>query len=70
MFTNPGLTSLLAREHHRQILAEASRRRLRRQHGHQATNNVSGAGKIIRRLAAAIAGARIAAFTNTTTEHH
>ena len=47
MFTNPGLTSLLAREHYRQILAEASRRQLRRQHGHQATSNASGAGRII-----------------------
>jgi hypothetical protein len=70
MFTHPGLTGLLAREHYRQILAESSRRQLRRQHGHQATSNASGAGKIIRRLAAAIAGAGIAAFTNSTTEHH
>jgi hypothetical protein len=69
MFTNPGLTSLLAREHHRQILTEASRRQLRRQHGHQATSDISGAGKIIRHLAAAIAGAGIAALTNTTAEH-
>ena len=70
MFTHPGLASQLAREHHRQMLAEASRRQLRRRHGHQATRNASGAGKIIRRLAAAIAGAGIAAFTNSTTEHH
>jgi hypothetical protein len=70
MFTHPGLTSQLAREHHRQMLAEASRRQLRRRHSHQATRNASGAGKIIRRIAAAIAGAGIAALPNSTTEHH
>jgi hypothetical protein len=68
MFTHPGLTSQLAREHHRQMLAEASRRQLRRRHGHQATRNASGAGKIIRRIATAIAGVGIAALS--TTEHH
>ena len=70
MFTHPGLTSQLAREHHRQMLAEASRRQLRRRHGHQATRNASGAGKIIRRIATAIAGAGIAALPTRTTEHH
>ena len=69
MFTHPGLTSQLAREHHRQMLAEASRRQLRRRHGHQATRNASGAGKIIRRIATAIAGAGIAALPTSTTEH-
>jgi len=67
MFTHPGLTSQLAREHHHQMLAEASRRQLRRRHGRQATRNAGGAGKIIRRLAAAIAGAGIAALPKSTT---
>jgi hypothetical protein len=67
MFTHPGLTSQLAREHHRQMLAEASRRQLRRRHGHQATRNASGAGKIIHRIATAIAGAGIAALPTSTT---
>jgi hypothetical protein len=66
MFTHPGLTSQLAREHHRQMLAEASRRQLRRRHGDQVTRNASGAGKIIRRVAAAIAGAGIAALPSST----
>ena len=69
MFTHPDLISMLAREHNRQILMEASRRQVRRQHGHQATSNASGADGVIRRLAAAIAGAGIAAFTNST-EHY
>jgi hypothetical protein len=68
MFTHPGLTSQLAREHHHQMLAGASRRQLRRRHGRQATRNAGGAGKVIRRLAAAIAGAGIAALPDSTTE--
>jgi len=70
MFTHPGLTSQLAREHHRQMLAEASRRQLQRRDGHQATRNASGAGAIIHRVAAAIARAGIAALPSSTTEHH
>jgi hypothetical protein len=70
MFTHPGLTSQLAREHHRQMLAEARRRQLRPRYGRQATRNASGAGKIIRRVAAVIAGAGIAALPSSTTEHH
>ena len=70
MCTHPDLTSQLAREHHRQLLAEASRRQLRRRHGHLATRNASGTGKIIRRVAAAIAGAGSAALPGSTTEHH
>jgi hypothetical protein len=67
MFTHPGLTSQLAREHHRQMLAEAGRRQLRLRHGHQATRNASGTGKIIRRVAAAIVGAGIAALPSSST---
>jgi hypothetical protein len=70
MFTHPRLTSQLAREHHRQMLAGASRRQLRRRHGRQATRNAGGAGKVIRRVAAAIAGAGIAALPSSTTEHY
>jgi hypothetical protein len=70
MFTHPGLTSLLAREHYRRMLAEASRRQLRRRQGHQATRNASGAGKIIRRVVAAIADAGIAALSHSTSAHH
>ena len=70
MFTHPDLTSQLAREHHRQMLAEASRRQLRRRYSHRATSTANGASKIIRRLAAAIAGAGIAALPNSTTERH
>jgi hypothetical protein len=43
----------LARENHRQMLAQASQRQLRRQHGQQATR--TAAGTIIRRLATLIA---------------
>ena len=64
MFT-PSPTHQLAREHHRQMLAETSRRPLRRRHSHHATERASGAGKIIRRVTAAMAGAGIAALSST-----
>jgi hypothetical protein len=70
MFTNPDLATRLAHEHHRQMLAEASRRQLRRRCSHQATRNASGAGTIFRRIATAIAGAGIAALPASTTGHH
>jgi hypothetical protein len=70
MFTHPDLVGQLAREHHRQMLAEASQRQLRRRHSHQATRNAGAAGKIIRRVATAIAGAGIAAGRSSTTGHH
>jgi hypothetical protein len=69
MFTHPGLTSQLAREHHRQMLAEASRRQLGRRHGHHTTRGVSGAGTIIRRAVMAMAGAGLTAGRGSTTEH-
>jgi len=68
MFTHPDLASQLAREHHRQMLAEAGQRQLRRRH--QATRNASAAGTIIRRVATAIAGAGIAAGRSSPTGHH
>ena len=51
MFTHPDRLGQLAREHHHQMLAQASQRRLRHQHSHPAST------RIIRRLAALIAGA-------------
>jgi len=36
MFTHPDRVGQLARDQHRQMLAQASQRQLRRQHGHQA----------------------------------
>ena len=51
MFINPNLATRLAREHHRQLLAEASQRQLRHQHSRPA------ATRMIRRLATLIAGA-------------
>ena len=70
MSTHPDLTSQLAREHHRQMLAQAGRRQLRRRRGHQAARNANGVGTIIRRVATAIACAGIAAGRSSTTGHH
>ncbi len=55
MFTHPDRLGQLARQNHRQMLAQASQRPLRRQHGQQATRTATTAGIIIRRLAALIA---------------
>jgi hypothetical protein len=54
MFTHPGRLGQLAREHHRQMLARASQRQLRHQHGRPAAST-----RIVRRLAAAIARAGV-----------
>jgi hypothetical protein len=59
MFTNSHLTAQLAREHHRELLAQASQRQLARQHRRLA-HRTSGAG-ITGRLAAALARAGVAA---------
>ncbi len=56
MFTNPDLASRLAREHHHELLAQASRRQLRHQHGRSALGTPGPAARITRRLAAAITG--------------
>jgi hypothetical protein len=56
MFTHPDRIGQLAREHHHQMLAQASRRQLRHQHGRPAAST-----QIIRRLAAAIARAGVVA---------
>ncbi len=54
MFTHPGSIGQLAREHHRQMLAQASHRQLRHQHSRPAAST-----RIIRRLAAVIARAAV-----------
>ena len=54
MFTHPDRIGQLAREHHHQMLAQASQRRLRHQHSRPATTPT------IRRLASLIAGAGVA----------
>jgi hypothetical protein len=51
MFTHPDRIGQLAREHHHQMLAQASQRQLRHQHSRPA------ATRMIRRLATLIAGA-------------
>ena len=51
MFTHPDRIGQLAREHHHQMLAQASQRQLRHQHTRPAATT-----RIIRRLAALIAG--------------
>ncbi len=69
MCTHPSIVSQLAREHHRQMLAAASRRQVRRGQRRQATGAANGAGTIIRRAATAIAGAGLAAVRGSATEH-
>jgi hypothetical protein len=54
MFTQPDRIGQLATERHTQMLAEASRRQLRHQHGHPSPATRGGTG-ITRRLAAVIA---------------
>jgi len=54
MFTHPDRIGQLALEHHHQMLAQASQRQLRHQHSRPAATT-----RIIRRLAALIAGAGV-----------
>jgi hypothetical protein len=61
MFSHPDRIAQLARDHHRQMLAQASQRQLGRQHGQQATRTATAAGTIIHRVATAIGGAGVAA---------
>jgi hypothetical protein len=51
MFTHPDITSQFVREHRRQLLAAASQRQLRRQHGRQVSKATGIAAAVIRRLA-------------------
>jgi hypothetical protein len=55
MSTQPDRLGQLAREHHHQMLAEASQRQLRHQHGRPAPATQGAATRITRRLATAIA---------------
>ncbi len=55
MFTQPDRIGQLAREHHNQMLTEASRRQLRHQHGRPTPAAQGATTSITRRLAAAIA---------------
>jgi hypothetical protein len=54
MFTHPDPIGQLAREHHRQMLAEASQRQRRRPHVDPAAKTPNAAAAILRRLAPAI----------------
>jgi len=56
MFINPNLATRLAREHQRELLAQASQRQLRRRH-RPAPGAPGVTARITRRLAAAIARA-------------
>jgi len=55
MITNPNLATQLAREHQRQMLAQASQQR--HQHGRPVPGTPNAAASIIRRVVAAIARA-------------
>jgi len=61
MFSHPDRIGQLAREHHRQMLAEASQRQRRRPHVDPAARTPNAAVAIFRRLAIAIARAGVAA---------
>ena len=68
MFSHPDRIGQLAREHHHDMLAKASQRRLRNQHGRPSPRTPDAAGRITRRLIEAIARAGIAtAETSGTT---
>jgi hypothetical protein len=61
MFTHPDRLIQLAREHQRQMLADASQRHLRHRHGQQAPSTPNAAARISRRLATVIARAGVVA---------
>jgi len=68
MFAHPDRIGQLAREHHHDMLAQASQRRLRDQHGRRPSRTPNAAARVIRRLAAAIArGGVVAAETRGAT---
>ena len=60
MFTHPDQIGQLVRDHHNQMLAQASRRQLRHQHGRPAPSTANGAAQIARRPVTAIARASAA----------
>jgi hypothetical protein len=56
MFSHPDRIGQLAREHHRQMLADASQRQLLHQDDRPAARTPGAVARMTRRLAAAIAG--------------
>jgi hypothetical protein len=62
MFTHPGRLGQLAREHHHDLLAQASQRSLRSQSGRRPPAAPHAAARITRRLAGAIGRAGVAAW--------
>jgi hypothetical protein len=61
MFTHPDRIGQLNREHHHDMLVQASQRMLRHQHGRRSSGTPNAAARITRRLAAAIARAGVVA---------
>jgi hypothetical protein len=61
MFTHPDRLGQLAREHHHDMLAQASQRSLRNQPGSRPSAAPNAAARITRRLAEVIVRARIVA---------
>ena len=61
MFTHPEIARQFVRDRERQILADARQRQLRRQQRHAAARSANPHAGITRRLAAAIARARVVA---------
>jgi hypothetical protein len=59
MFTHPDRIGQLAREHHHDMLAQASQRRVGNQRGRRASRTPHAAARITRRLAAVIASRRM-----------
>ncbi len=57
MSLHPHTTSQLGRERQRQMLADASRRQIRRPQRHHGARTANPVGTIIRRVTTAIAGA-------------
>jgi hypothetical protein len=61
MFTHPDCIGQLAREHHHDMLAQASQRRLRNQHGRRSPGTPNAAAKFTPRLVEALARAGVVA---------
>jgi hypothetical protein len=65
MFTHPDRIGQLAREHHHDMLAQASQRRLRNQHGRRSPRTPHAA-KFTRRLVEALARAGVVEHPGAT----
>ena len=61
MFTHPGRLGQLAREHHHDMLAQASQRRLGTQSGGRSPAAPNAAARVTRRLAGVIGRAGVVA---------